>query len=237
MSLNMQGNNAVLSTEQIKLETQKVNEIKDKKIIYRAIKRIIDVIGGIAGIIILIPVTMVLYIISLFSKENKGPLFYEQLRIGKNGKYFRIYKYRTMIVGADKILEKYLEENEETRIEFEKNQKLENDPRITKLGNFLRKTSIDEFPQFINVLKGDMSLIGPRPIVDREVPLFGENMKIVHSVKPGITGYWGVNGRSNTTYEERVEMETYYAKNYSLWLDIKIFFATIVQVLKKDGAK
>lgn len=238
MSLNIEGNNALLYTdieEEVKIDENK--KTGNKKIIYRALKRFIDIMGGLVGVVILIPMTIVLFIVSKISKSDRGPLFYEQLRLGKNGKHFRIFKYRTMIVGADKILEQYLAENEEARIEFEKNQKLENDPRITKLGDFLRKTSIDEFPQFINVLKGNMSLIGPRPIVDREIPLFGDKMEIVHSVKPGITGYWGVNGRSNTTYEERVEMEAYYAENFSLWLDIKIFFKTIISILKRDGAK
>ena len=141
-----------------------------------------------------------------------------------------------MIVGADEILKEYLSNNEEARIEFEQNQKLKNDPRITKLGNFLRKTSLDEFPQFINILKGDMSLVGPRPIVDREIELFGDKMKTVHSVRPGLTGYWAANGRSDTTYEQRVEMEAYYAENFSLLLDIKIIVKTIKSVIKKEGA-
>jgi len=129
-----------------------------------------------------------------------------------------------------------LANNEEARIEFEKNQKLRNDPRITKLGNFLRKTSLDEFPQFINILKGDMSLVGPRPIVDREVKLFGDKMEIVHSVRPGLTGYWAANGRSDTTYEQRVNMEAYYAENFSFSLDIKIILKTIKAVFEKEGA-
>ena len=166
----MVNNESVVTTEAIvEPKKEETIEMKNKKIVYRFIKRIIDIIGGLVGIVLLIPITIVLYLISIFSKENKGPIFYEQLRVGKNGKYFRIYKFRTMIIGADKILKKYLEENEEAKIEFEKNQKLEYDPRITKLGKILRKTSLDEFPQFINVLKGDMSLIGPRPLVEGEL--------------------------------------------------------------------
>lgn len=215
--------------------TKKVKENNNTNI-YKGIKRILDIFAGIIGCVLLFPITAIVWLLNKCMKDN-GPIFYAQNRLGKNGKHFKIYKYRTMIVGADKILEKYLKEHEDARIEFEKNQKLDYDPRITKLGQILRKTSIDEFPQFINVLKGDMSLIGPRPIVDREVKLFGESMEIVHSVKPGITGYWAANGRSNTTYEERVEMEKYYAENVSLWLDIKIFFGTIINVIKKEGAK
>lgn len=234
----MVNNESVVTTEAIvEPKKEETIEMKNKKIVYRFIKRIIDIIGGLVGIVLLIPITIVLYLISIFSKENKGPIFYEQLRVGKNGKYFRIYKFRTMIIGADKILKKYLEENEEARIEFEKNQKLEYDPRITKLGKILRKTSLDEFPQFINVLKGDMSLIGPRPLVEGELDAHNGNHKLYESVKPGITGYWGVNGRSNTTYEERLKLEYYYAKNFSFWLDTKIFFKTIISIVKREGAK
>ena len=234
----MVNNESVVTTEAIvEPKKEETIEMKNKKIVYRFIKRIIDIIGGLVGIVLLIPITIVLYLISIFSKENKGPIFYEQLRVGKNGKYFRIYKFRTMIIGADKILKKYLEENEEAKIEFEKNQKLEYDPRITKLGKILRKTSLDEFPQFINVLKGDMSLIGPRPLVEGELDAHNGNHKLYESVKPGITGYWGVNGRSNTTYEERLKLEYYYAKNFSFWLDTKIFFKTIISIVKREGAK
>ena len=147
-----------------------------------------------------------------------------------------MYKFRSMVVGADEILKRYLDENEEIRKEFEENYKLKDDPRITKLGNFLRKTSIDEIPQILNILKGDMTLIGPRPIVDDEVKKFGNKIRIVHSVKPGITGYWAANGRSDTTYEQRVDMEAFYAEHYSLKMDVKIFLKTISSVLKKEGA-
>ena len=215
------------------------NTIDNKKIVIcieKDIKRLFDIFVGLIGTLLLIPITIGIYIAKKILKEDNGPIFYDQLRIGKNGKYFKLYKYRSMIVGADEILKEYLEKNEEARIEFEENQKLKNDPRITKLGKFLRKTSLDEFPQFINILKGDMSLVGPRPIVDREVKLFGDKMKTVHSVRPGLTGYWAANGRSDTTYEERVEMEAYYAQNFSLMLDIKIILKTIKSVLKKEGA-
>ena len=213
-------------------------EIKIKpKRVYRFIKRIIDIVVGLIGVIILAPITVVLYIVNIFADESKGPLFYDQLRVGKNGKYFKIYKFRTMIVGADKILEKYLEENEEARKEFEETQKLSNDPRITKLGKILRKTSLDEFPQFINVLKGDMSLIGPRPLVKGELDAHKGNHEIYESVKPGISGWWAANGRSDLSYDERLKLEYYYAENFSLWLDIKCVFKTIVSVIKKEGAK
>ena len=217
-----------------------INTIKNEKLIiskpYIILKRFLDIVLGIVGLVGMIPVTICVVIGKIITKDN-GPIFYKHNRIGKNGQNFKLYKYRTMVVDADKILDKYLEENPEAKKEFQANFKLSNDPRITKFGRFLRKTSIDEIPQFINVIKGDMSIIGPRPIVEKEIGYFGDSMKIVHNVKPGITGYWAANGRSNTTYEERVEMETYYAQNYSLWLDVKIFFATIIKVIKKEGAK
>lgn len=211
-------------------------EKTNKKILYRAIKRMIDIIGAIVGIIFLIPTTIAVCLARKISKEDKGPLFYEQLRYGKNGKVFRLYKFRSMCIGADEKLKKYLEESEEIRKEFQKTHKLQNDPRITKIGNFLRKTSLDELPQMINILKGDMSFVGPRPVVEKEVEEYGKNKEKFLSVKPGLTGYWQVNGRSNTTYEERMEMELYYVDNCSLWLDIKIFFKTFIAVFKKEGA-
>lgn len=204
---------------------------------YLFIKRVFDIIGSIIGIVILIPVTVAVWIARIALKENDGPLFYEQLRYGKNGKMFRLYKFRSMCMNADKKLEKYLKENEEARKEFEETQKLDHDPRITKLGIFLRKTSLDELPQMINILFGQMSFIGPRPVIEKEVERYGKNKDKFLSVKPGLTGYWQVNGRSNTTYKERMELELYYVDNQSLWLDAKIFFKTFKAVLNHDGAK
>ena len=222
-------------TELVPKQTH-VDKNKAIQKIEQGTKRIIDIIGGLVGMIALIPLTIGIYIARKILKEDDGPIFYDQLRIGKNGKHFKIYKFRTMVIGADEKLKEYLAENEEARKEFEANQKLKDDPRVTKLGKFLRKTSLDEFPQFINVLKGDMSLVGPRPIVDREIPLFGDSMEIVHSVRPGITGYWAANGRSDTDYEDRVEMERYYAENHSIKLDTKILVKTVESVVKKKGA-
>lgn len=234
--------NDVVGEEAILQETtiNNINIIKkektNKKVLYKFTKRIIDIIGSIIGILILIPTTLIIYLARKVSKEDKGPLFYEQLRYGKNGKVFRLYKFRSMCIGADKKLKEYLENNDEAREEFEKTHKLQNDPRITKIGNFLRKSSLDELPQMINILKGDMSFVGPRPVVEKEVEEYGANKDKFLSVRPGLTGYWQVNGRSNTTYEERMEMELYYVDNCSLWLDIKIFFKTFITVFKKEGA-
>lgn len=234
--------NDVVGEEAILQETtiNNINIIKkektNKKVLYKFTKRIIDIIGSIIGILILIPTTLIIYLARKVLKEDKGPLFYEQLRYGKNGKVFRLYKFRSMCIGADKKLKEYLENNDEAREEFEKTHKLQNDPRITKIGNFLRKSSLDELPQMINILKGDMSFVGPRPVVEKEVEEYGTNKDKFLSVRPGLTGYWQVNGRSNTTYEERMKMELYYVDNCSLWLDIKIFFKTFITVFKKEGA-
>ncbi len=218
----------------IQSEIKKENKVE--KAIYIGIKRTIDVIGSLVGMVLLVPATIAIYIAQKISKEDNGPLFYKHIRYGKNGKQFRLYKFRSMCMNADEKLKEYLKSNEEARKEFEENQKLQHDPRITKLGNFLRKTSLDELPQMLNILKGEMSFVGPRPVVKREIEKYGESKEKLLSVKPGLTGYWQVNGRSNTTYEERMNMELYYVDNCSLWLDIKIFFKTFITVFKKEGA-
>ena len=218
----------------IQYEIKKENKVE--KAIYIGIKRTIDVIGSLVGMVLLVPATIAIYIAQKISKEDNGPLFYKHIRYGKNGKQFRLYKFRSMCMNADEKLKEYLKSNEEARKEFEENQKLQHDPRITKLGNFLRKTSLDELPQMLNILKGEMSFVGPRPVVKREIEKYGESKEKLLSVKPGLTGYWQVNGRSNTTYEERMNMELYYVDNCSLWLDIKIFFKTFITVFKKEGA-
>lgn len=199
------------------------------------IKRIVDIIGGIVGIIVLIPITIVLAIINFFSKE-KGKLFYVQERIGKNGKLFKLYKFRTMVPNADEKLNKILEKDEDARKEYKVNKKLKNDPRITRHGNFLRKSSIDELPQIINVLKGEMSLVGPRPYLLREKADMGEYYDTIIESKPGITGLWQVSGRSNTTFKERMEFDVEYNEKKSILLDIQILFKTALQVIKRDGA-
>ncbi len=198
-------------------------------------KRIIDIIGAIVGIILLIPLIIIVKMINVINKDF-GPLFYSHERIGKNGKHFRMYKFRSMCMNSQEVLEKLLSENEEARKEWEEHRKLNNDPRITKIGKFLRKTSLDEFPQFINVLKGEMSLVGPRAVIDGEIEKFGIYKDAVLSVKPGITGYWAAHGRSETSYDERVEMEFYYVSNNSIFMDIGILFKTVISVLKKEGA-
>lgn len=234
MNVNVNNNSALANN--ILLEENKRNETKkDKKIIYKFIKRFVDIIGGLVGTLLLIPITSVLYIVNLLSKENKGPLFFEQLRVGKNGKEFKLYKYRSMVMHADEKLWEYLNENEEAKQEYMKYKKLKNDPRITKIGKFLRKTSLDEFPQFINVLKGDISLVGPRPYLYREKEDMGERFHTITSVKPGLTGYWQVNGRSDVDFEERTKMDVEYIENRTLWLDFKLLVKTVLKVFTKKG--
>jgi undecaprenyl-phosphate galactose phosphotransferase len=163
-------------------------------------------------------------------------MFYDQLRIGKNGKVFKMYKYRSMVIGADEKLKEYLEENEEAREEYKKYKKLKKDPRITKVGDFIRKTSIDEFPQFINVLKGEMSLVGPRPYLPREKEDMGEYYQYIIQSKPGITGYWQIAGRSDVTFEDRLKMDYKYYQKKNLKVDGKLLVKTVYKIVKKEGA-
>lgn len=235
MNANISEEN-IIADKTVTIQEDLKEKIKGKHIVYRFVKRLIDILGGLVGIILLVPITFCVYLARKILKEDDGPLFYEQLRIGKNGKEFRLYKFRSMVMNADEILEKYLEENEEARQEYEKYKKLKKDPRITKLGKFLRKTSIDEFPQFINVLKGDMSLVGPRPYLHREIKDMKDNYYIIISVKPGLTGYWQVNGRSQKDFKERIDMDVSYIKDKNLVLDIKILIKTVQKALKKEGA-
>ena len=164
-------------------------------------------------------------------------IIYSHTRVGKNGKLFKLYKFRSMVKDADKKLEELLKNNKDLAKEWEENHKLENDPRITKVGKIIRELSLDEFPQFINLLKGDMTLVGPRPLVEGELDAHNGNHEIYESVKPGITGWWAVNGRSCTSYKQRLELEYYYCQNCSLWLDIKCIFKTIGAVLSRKGAQ
>ena len=226
--------NDVVNDERPINTTIKKNNIKVK--IENIVKRVIDICGGLIGIIALIPLTILIYIARIVLHENDGPIFYDQLRIGKNGKVFKMYKYRSMVIGADEKLFKYLEENEEARLEYKKYKKLKNDPRITKVGKFIRKTSLDEFPQFINVLIGDMSLVGPRPYLLREKEDMGKYYDSIIKTRPGITGYWQITGRSDVTFEDRLKMDHDYIENKSLKTDSKIFIKTVLNVIKKEGA-
>ncbi len=167
---------------------------------------------------------------------SAGPVFYGQRRVGYRGRYFKAWKFRTMVPNADQILEQYLDANPEMRDEWERDHKLRKDPRITSIGRVLRKTSLDELPQLWNVFVGQMSLIGPRPIVSEEIDKYGDVFDDYKQVLPGITGLWQVSGRNNTTYERRVQLDKDYVSNWSLGRDLLILFRTIKTVLLREGA-
>ena len=203
--------------------------------IYSIAKRTIDIVASLLGIIILCPIVLIVFIANKISRDD-GPIFFMQKRIGEDGKLFRLYKFRTMVVNADKILMKKLKEDKEFREKYLSYRKVENDERITKIGKILRKTSLDEFPQFINVLKGEMSLVGPRPYLPREKKDMGEYYNYIIKCKPGITGLWQVSGRNKNTFDERLKLDLQYYNNRSFTYDIKILFKTVLSVLKKEGA-
>lgn len=225
MDANIQNTKALAKIE--------INDMEIKKKIYKIFKRIVDILGALFGCIILIPLTIGIFIANVISKDN-GPIFYVQKRIGKNGKKFKMIKYRSMVVNADQKLRRYLLDNPEANEEFVKYRKLKDDPRITPIGDFIRKTSLDEFPQFINVLKGDMSLVGPRPYLPREKRAMGKAYKDIIKVKPGLTGPWQVNGRSEISLNERLKMDVEYVENENIKNDTKYLFKTIFKLLKKD---
>ena len=202
-----------------------------RKKVYLAIKRLIDIIGSLIGIILLSPIYIIIAILIKF--DSPGKIVFGHTRKGKGGKDIKVYKFRTMYSNASEIFESFTPEQKE---EYYTNFKLDNDPRVTKLGGFLRKTSLDELPQLFNILKGDMTIIGPRPIVEKEISKYGNKAEKLFSVVPGLAGYWQANGRSDTTYEERVEMDMYYIDNMSFYLDVKILFQTAISVLKGEGA-
>ena len=207
----------------------------NNKVIYRISKRTVDILISSIGLVILLPIFLIVAI--LIKLDSKGPVFFLQKRIGINGKMFKLYKFRTMKLNADKELRRILQNDEEARKEYEKNKKLNKDPRITKVGNLIRKLSIDELPQLINILKGEMSLIGPRPYLYREKKDMGNYYEKIITVKPGLTGLWQVSGRNNITFKARLELDERYINNISITNDIKIFFKTFIILLKKEGAK
>ena len=220
-------------------ENNKVLEKPQRKtfneITYSFLKRTVDITASATALLLLSPVFLVTSL--AIKNDSKGPAMFTQKRIGKDGKLFEIYKFRTMVPDADKKLFELLEKDEEVAKEYKLNKKLKNDPRITKLGAFLRKTSIDELPQLINVLKGDMSLVGPRPYLPREMEDMGQYYDTIVECKPGITGLWQVSGRSNTTFEQRLEFDMEYNENKGFLYDMELLTKTVGVVINKDGAK
>ncbi len=205
-----------------------------KSITNRLIKRLFDISVSIISMPLVVPVIVIIGII--IRLETPGHAIYTHYRVGKNGKIFRCYKFRTMHGDAEEELKEMLHKNEEIRNEWLENWKLRDDPRITRVGRFLRKTSLDELPQVFNVIKGEMSLVGPRPYLPREKADIENHIQVICSAKPGITGLWQVSGRSNTSYKYRVKLDSWYVMNWSLWLDIAIIFKTIKVVVKMEGA-
>ena len=201
---------------------------------YFATKRLFDILVSAFSLVILSPLFLIIFL--LIKIDSKGSVFYKHKRIGKNGEYIYLYKFRSMYIDSKERLEELLKDPK-IKKEWEENFKLENDPRITRVGNILRKTSLDELPQLLNILKGDMSLVGPRPVIDGEIEKYGKNKDKFLSVTPGLTGWWACNGRSCTSYEDRIKLELYYVDNCSIMLDIKCLFKTVLAVIKRDGAK
>ena len=208
---------------------------KLKQYVVAIATRILDILGGFVGCMFIIPI-MVAVVINHIKEKDFGPVFFVQQRIGKNGKLFKMYKFRTMVKDADKKLDELLEKDEAARKEYQKYKKLKNDPRVTKFGEFLRQTSLDEFPQFLNVLKGEMTLVGPRPYLPREKEDMGEYYEYIVKMKPGVTGPWQVAGRNNLEFEERLEIDREYCDRRGNRRDIKIILKTLMKVVKKEGA-
>ena len=204
--------------------------------VYKFIKRLFDILVSLIDVIFMIPLTIIIKIVSICTGDF-GPIFFTQSRIGKDGKEFKFYKYRSMVMNADEILFKMLKENKKLAAEYKTNKKLKDDPRITKVGKFLRRTSLDELPQIFNILKGDMTLIGNRPYLPREKEDMGESFRDIVKTKPGLTGYWQVSGRNNTTFKKRLELERFYSNHCSLSMDIKIFFKTFIVVFHGKGCE
>jgi lipopolysaccharide/colanic/teichoic acid biosynthesis glycosyltransferase len=200
--------------------------------VYLFFKRLVDVLLSGIALIVIFPFLAVIAV--LIKLDSKGPVFFHHKRIGMNNTPLVLHKFRTMRQDADEMFLQFTPEQKE---EFNTNYKLENDPRITRIGKLLRESSLDELPQLINILRGNLSLVGPRPLVAEEIEKYGENRKRFLSAKPGLTGYWQVNGRNELTYQERMRLELHYVDNASFWLDMRILFKTVPVVLTKFGAR
>lgn len=218
-----------LNTQTEKIVDKKIKT--NKHLTYKGIKRMFDFLSSLVAIIVFSPLFLIIFI--AIKCDSRGPVIFGHKRLGKHGEIIKVYKFRSMVQNAEEIMRNFTEEQKR---EFAENFKLENDPRITKVGNFLRKTSLDELPQLFNILIGNMSVVGPRPIVEKELEKYGMYSEKLLSVKPGLTGLWQASGRSDTTYEERVTLDMEYINKRSLWLDLKIIFMTVGAVIKGKGA-
>lgn len=200
----------------------------------RGVKRFFDLFLSIVGGLIISPFMLLIGI--LVKIDSPGPMFYGHHRLGKDGVPFKAWKFRSMVTDGDEVLAKLLASDPAAKAEWEASYKLKNDPRVTRMGRFLRKTSLDELPQIWNVIRGEMSLVGPRPIIEDEIPKYGHHYKLFSSVKPGMAGLWQVSGRSDTNYEERVALDIYYIQSWSLWMDLYILFKLPHEIFAGDGA-
>ena len=215
---------------------ENVNTLKSKKLFYHFSKRLFDVVVSFLCLFLLIPIAIIIKILNIINKDFDS-IFYIQERIGKDGKLFKLYKFRSMVPNADEELKKILKSDKKVAKEYKINKKLENDPRITKVGRIIRKFSIDELPQLINILKGEMSFIGNRPYLPREKKDMKSYYKDIIKTKPGLTGFWQCSLRNRGTFEDRLKMEKYYSNNYGFKFDISIFLKTFSVVLGCKGAK
>lgn len=216
--------------EKIFAKDELEDKVKDNKVVYLFIKRLIDILASSLGLVVLSPILLLIAI--LIKLDSKGPVFFSQERIGFRGKPFNMYKFRSMVVNAEEIKEKLKEHNEMSGPMF----KMKNDPRITKIGRFIRKTSIDELPQLINVLKGEMTLVGPRPSLPKEVAQFEPWMMERLTVKPGLTCYWQVMGRNSIEFEDWMKLDVKYVHERCLTLDIKLIFKTFFVLFGDENA-
>ena len=228
MNINVESQEAILSRDIVIVP--KIAK-KASKINYMSVKRVFDLVSSTIGLIMLSPIFLILAII--VKLDSKGPVFFAHTRYGKNGKKFKMYKFRTMYENAQDMINDFTPEQMK---EWKENFKLQDDPRITKVGKFLRKTSLDEWPQFINVLKGEMSLIGPRPYLPREKEDMGQYYSSIIKCKPGVTGMWQANGRSDVGFDYRCKLDDYYYHNWSVWLDFTILYKTIKSVVYGKGS-
>lgn len=200
----------------------------------RRVKRTLDIVFALALAIVALPVFLLIAAAILI--ESGRPVFFSHQRIGRGGRLFRLFKFRTMAQNSDALLAEYLADNPEAAREWEQNRKLRHDPRITRMGRLLRRTSLDELPQLLNILRGEMSMAGPRPIVEAEIAKYGHHYPLYSLAKPGLTGLWQVSGRNDTTYRRRVELDATYVRTWTPWLDLQLLFRTVQVVVKGKGA-
>ncbi len=229
---NKRGSNLVHAKTKTNTSPSRVNEGVKQKQGYRVVKRVCDIVLALVGIAICIIPSVIIMVIILI--DSPGAPIYIHRRIGKNGKPLFLLKFRTMYIDASDMIGRFTPQQ---MAEWRANFKIEGDPRITRIGKFLRRSSLDELPQLLNILTGELSIVGPRPVVAEELERYGANKEKFLSVTPGLTGYWQAYARSNCTYEQRMEMELYYVENANFWWDIKIMFATVGAVLRRHGAK